>query len=129
MQNEERRRPTNGDTDDDDSDIYRKAANAELVKLAATAKAVLEATSELVDAATNAVLALPAVDSPRVGVCYDKYSERLAATARLVLFQRGELADAAEPAVHILKILDSPEAKERATTLKTVLTKFPKSTR
>jgi hypothetical protein len=108
------KRPTNGETDGDDADIYRKAGDAKLVELSSIAQALFHEMAELVEVATYAIPALSEIDSEPARLFCDKYAERLCIMSKLALFQRGELSDAARGMAGLLATSGSPGAKRHA---------------
>jgi hypothetical protein len=113
--------PTNGETDGDDVDIYRKAADINMVELSSTAMWLFRKTVELVEAIMYALPSLSGTDSDRARVMYDKYSERLYILAKLAVLQQRELAEAAKDIADLLTFSNAPEAKNHAEKLKAVL--------
>jgi hypothetical protein len=96
MQDDESKRPTNGDTDGDGPDTYRKAAVEHSLQLAALAKVVLRRSHDLVEAAMYAIPLLSGLHRPTEEGCCARYTWQLADTSQEISHHSSKVAEAAK---------------------------------
>lgn len=126
MQNDEGKRPTNGDTNGDDADIYRRAGDERSVELAAAAQVVLRRSLDLVEAAMYAIPSLSGMETPSAEACCARYTWQLADTAQEIMHHSSKLADAAKDLLPILSVIGTPEAEDCSAKLQAAIDRFKK---
>ncbi|MGO9517246.1 MAG: hypothetical protein ACLPND_09400 [Candidatus Korobacteraceae bacterium] len=121
MQNAEGKKPTNGGTDGDDADIYRRAQNEGLVELAHITSVLLNQMRAVIDSTMKAVVMLPMRTMPGGEAAYEGYEQCLMAASSLIVSECKKINGVATVVARVLSSCDTPEAREHAESIQSAL--------